>query len=63
MDRRVPPYLVLGIFCGPLPLIVYFGTTRKSALGWLMGVGVVILVYAMTVVAATVATLVVGTVR
>jgi hypothetical protein len=35
-----------------LPLIFYFGTTRRSALGWLMGVGAALLVYTMTFVVA-----------
>lgn len=51
MDRSVAPYLVLGLICGPLPLIFYFGTTRRTALGWLMGVGAAALVYIMTFVA------------
>ncbi len=40
MDRSVTPYLILAIFCGALPLVVYFGVTRKSAKGWLTGVGI-----------------------
>ena len=40
MDRSVMPYLILAIFCGALPLVVYFGVTRRSAKGWLMGVGI-----------------------
>jgi len=39
MDRSVTPYLILSIFCGALPLVVYFGVTRRSAKGWLLGVG------------------------
>lgn len=57
MDRSPTNYLVLAIFCGPAPLIFYFGTTRKSALGWLMGFGAAIAVYVVVVVIATVLTL------
>lgn len=52
MDRSPWGYIALGLLCGPLPLIFYFGATRKSALGWLMGIGVAVLVYVMTIVAA-----------
>ena len=37
MDRSPLPYMLLGVLCGPLPLIFYFGTTRKSVGGWLLG--------------------------
>ena len=40
MDRSVMPYLILAIFCGALPLVVYFGVTRRSAKGWLTGIGI-----------------------
>jgi hypothetical protein len=40
MDRSPVPYMLLGVLCGPLPLIFYFGTTRKSVGGWLAGVGI-----------------------
>jgi hypothetical protein len=36
-DRRVLPYMLLGVLCGPLPLVVYFGATRRSVGGWLLG--------------------------
>jgi hypothetical protein len=39
IDRRIWPYMVMGLICGPLPLIFYFGTTRKSAAGWAIGIG------------------------
>jgi len=52
MDRSPTTYLVLALFCGPAPLIVYFGVTRKSALGWLMGIGAAVGVYAVTFFAA-----------
>ena len=52
MDRSPWGYIALGLICGPLPLVLYFGATRKSALGWLMGFGAAFLVYVMTVVAA-----------
>jgi len=52
MDRSPTQYLVLAVCCGPAPLIVYFGVTRKSALGWLMGIGAALGVYAVTFFAA-----------
>ncbi len=52
MDRSPTTYLVLALFCGPAPLIVYFGVTRKSALGWLMGIGAAFGVYTVTFFAA-----------
>lgn len=57
MDRSPTTYLVLALFCGPAPLIVYFGVTRKSALGWLMGIGAAIAVYVVMFVVAFVLTL------
>ena len=39
-DRRIGGYLVLSLFCGPLPLVFYFGSTRRSAAGWFLGFGV-----------------------
>lgn len=38
MDRRPWQYMALGLLCGPLPFIAYFGTTRRSASGWLFGI-------------------------
>jgi hypothetical protein len=46
-DRRVLPYILLGAICGPMPLLFYFGTTRKNAAGWLLGVGAVVGLYAL----------------
>ena len=44
-DRRPTAYLVLALFFGSLPLIAYFGITRKSLVGWLMGLGAAVAVY------------------
>jgi hypothetical protein len=60
MDRKPTNYLVLAIFCGPLPLIAYFGITRKSAVGWLMGIGAAIAVYAAVFMMAFVLSLTVA---
>jgi hypothetical protein len=30
-------YLLLGLLFGPIPLIVYFGLSRKSFGGWVLG--------------------------
>ena len=57
MERSPWGYIALGVLCGPLPVIVYFGTTRKGAIGWLIGLGIAVLIYLMTVVASTVLTL------
>ncbi len=32
MDRSPWGYIAFGLLCGPLPLIFYFGATRKSAI-------------------------------
>jgi hypothetical protein len=48
MDRSPMNYLLLALCCGPAPLIVYFGVTRKNAVGWLMGIGVAFAVYSVT---------------
>jgi len=53
-DRRILPYVLLGAIFGPLPLLVYFGTTRKTKQGWLLGVGAVLAVYAALVVVAVI---------
>jgi len=60
MDRSPTAYLVLALFCGPAPLIVYFGVTRKSLVGWLMGVGIAFGVYTIMFVIALVLTLLLG---
>lgn len=39
IDRSVTPYLALAFIAGALPLIFYFGTSRKKASGWLLGLG------------------------
>jgi hypothetical protein len=39
-DRSPWQYMILGVFCGPLPIVFYFGISRKSALGWLMGIAI-----------------------
>ncbi len=52
MDRSPTAYLILALFCGPAPLIVYFGVTRKSVLGWLMGIGAAVAVYIVMFVVA-----------
>ena len=52
MDRSPAAYLVLALFCGPAPLIVYFGVTRKSAVGWLMGIGAAVAVYVVIFIVA-----------
>lgn len=53
-DRKVLTYLALGVLCGPLPLIFYFGITRKSAGGWLLGLGAALAVsLAISVVSVT----------
>lgn len=53
-DRSPASYLALALVFGPLPLLVYFGTTRRSAAGWLLGLaaaaGVVLLVGVTNVV-------------
>ena len=54
MDRSPWGYIVFGLLCGPLPLIFYFGATRKNAMGWLLGVGAAVGVYVMTVIVAVV---------
>jgi hypothetical protein len=41
-DRNPVPYMLLGLICGPFPLLFYFGSTRRSAKGWLMGIGIAI---------------------
>ena len=60
MDRSPAAYLVLALFCGPAPLIVYFGVTRKSALGWLLGFGAAFAVYTVVFVIALVLTMALG---
>src|SRR5690348_9309810 len=60
MDRSPMNYLLLALCCGPAPLIVYFGVTRKSAVGWLMGFGIAAAVYAVTFGVAMVMTIVLG---
>ena len=40
LDRSPLPYMLLGVLCGPLPLMFYFGTTRKSVGGWIMGIAI-----------------------
>lgn len=60
MERSPTSYLVLALFCGPAPLIVYFGVTRKSAIGWLMGFGAAFAVYTVTFVVAFALTLAFG---
>jgi hypothetical protein len=40
VNRSPWPYILMGILCGPLPLILYFGTTRKSAAGWVAGIAI-----------------------
>jgi hypothetical protein len=40
LDRSPLPYMLLGVLCGPLPLIFHFGTTRKSVGGWLLGLAI-----------------------
>ncbi|HEY1959969.1 MAG TPA: hypothetical protein VGH28_30380 [Polyangiaceae bacterium] len=47
LDRSPAGYLMLAFICGPLPLVIYFGATRKSFVGWLMGIGAAIAVYAV----------------
>ena len=37
MDRSPAPYIGLSLLFAPLPLIVYFGVTRKR---WLLGIGI-----------------------
>src|SRR5437763_1698189 len=54
MDRSPRSYLLIGILCGPLPLIFYFGATRKNAMGWLAGIGAAVGVYVVTVVFAVI---------
>ncbi len=54
MDRSPWGYIAFGLLCGPLPLIFYFGATRKSAMGWLLGIGAAVGVYVMTVIVAVV---------
>ncbi len=54
MDRSPWGYVAFGLICGPLPLIFYFGATRKNALGWLLGIGAAVGVYVVTVIAAVV---------
>jgi hypothetical protein len=40
IDRNPLPYMLMGALCGPIPLILYFGITRKSAAGWALGIGI-----------------------
>jgi hypothetical protein len=54
MDRSPWGYVAFGLICGPLPLIFYFGATRKNALGWLLGIGAAVGVYVATVIVAVV---------
>lgn len=56
MDRSAWGYVAFGLLCGPLPLIFYFGATRKNALGWLLGIGIgaAVAVYVATVIVAVV---------
>lgn len=54
MDRSPWGYVAFGLLCGPLPLIFYFGATRKNALGWLLGIGAAVGVYVATVIVAVV---------
>lgn len=39
-DRSPMAYLLLGLICGPIPLMMYFGTTRKALGGWLTGAAI-----------------------
>lgn len=54
MDRSPWGYIAFGLICGPLPLIFYFGATRKNAAGWLIGIGAAVGVYAATVAVSVV---------
>src|SRR5215467_12245949 len=38
IDRRVTPYMLLSFISGAMPLIFYFGISRRSAAGWLLGI-------------------------
>jgi hypothetical protein len=44
VDRRILPYMLLAVLCGALPLVIYFGATRKGtkANGVLLGLGVLV---------------------
>lgn len=39
-DRSPLPFMMMGALCGPIPLVLYFGTTRKSARGWVLGLAI-----------------------
>jgi hypothetical protein len=54
MDRSPWGYIAFGLICGPLPLVFYFGATRKNAMGWLLGIGAAVGVYVATVVVAVI---------
>lgn len=59
-DRSPWTYLALALLLGPLPLIIYFVSTRKGGRGWLLGLGTAIVVAAasggvVALVSATIA--------
>lgn len=49
-DRSPWAYIALGVLCGPLPVIFYFGATRKNAAGWFMGIGAAAAIYMVTII-------------
>jgi hypothetical protein len=57
-DRSVMNYLVLSIFCGPAPLIVYFGVTRKTFGGWVLGFAVAAATMVLLVIIGTIGTMI-----
>ena len=46
-------YLGLGIISGPIPLIVYFGKTRRRAAGYLLGATIALALMVVNVVGIT----------
>lgn len=39
-DQRLLSYLLFALFCGPLPLVMYFYGTRRNRQGALLGFGI-----------------------
>jgi hypothetical protein len=49
-DKSVTPYLLLSFICGALVLPVYFGSTRRNAGGFVLGIGAAVGCFIVTVV-------------
>ena len=46
-DKSIVPFLLMGLICGALILPVYFYTTRKNAIGVLIGLGWTVAAFAL----------------